>query len=121
MNFDKYSDDFLVAFLDLLETNVAVDAGPYSSYRNFDVRVLKDRIKHEISNRCKNRRTLSGDIIFLLESSDYVNLSQEIDGRWIAEVESVPGAMAYGSTPHEARNAALAIALRVMAEKFENG
>jgi len=35
----------------------------------------------------------------------------ETDGRWIAEIPEVPGAMAYGTTEHEAINKSYAIAL----------
>lgn len=31
-----------------------------------------------------------------------VEVDREVDGRWIAEITSVPGAMAYGSTEGEA-------------------
>lgn len=31
-----------------------------------------------------------------------IELEQEQDGRWIAEVVELPGVMAYGSTAHEA-------------------
>lgn len=39
-----------------------------------------------------------------------VEVEREVDGRWIAEVTAVPGAMAYGSTVEEAIVAARAIA-----------
>lgn len=38
-------------------------------------------------------------------------LDREEDGRWIAQVVNVPGAMAYGKTSEEALSAAKAIAL----------
>ena len=38
----------------------------------------------------------------------------ETDGRWLAEVIDVPGAMAYGASKSEAIAAAKAIALRVL-------
>lgn len=40
-----------------------------------------------------------------------ISTEQEASGRWIAEVESVPGALAYGDTLEEASLQALAIAL----------
>jgi predicted RNase H-like HicB family nuclease len=46
---------------------------------------------------------------------------QEVDGRWIAEVPEIPGAMAYGSTREEAIAKAEALALRVLAERIEHG
>jgi len=38
-----------------------------------------------------------------------LELEQEEDGRWIAEIPSTPGALAYGSTPEEAVAKAKAI------------
>ena len=40
-----------------------------------------------------------------------VESEHEEDGRWIAVVREVPGALAYGATKAEARDAALAIAV----------
>lgn len=45
----------------------------------------------------------------------------EEDGRWIAEVIEVPGAMAYGASREEAIQRAESLALRVLAEQFEHG
>ena len=45
----------------------------------------------------------------------------EDDGRWIAEVPALPGVLSYGSTDAEARCKATALALRVIAERVENG
>jgi predicted RNase H-like HicB family nuclease len=45
-----------------------------------------------------------------------VEIEQEEDGRWIAEVREMPGVMAYGSTPKEAHARVEALALRVVAE-----
>lgn len=46
---------------------------------------------------------------------------QEEDGRRIADVVEIPGAMAYGSTSHEAIARVQALALRVLAERIECG
>ena len=40
-----------------------------------------------------------------------IELDREGDGRWIAEVPKVPGAMAYGNTKQEAVRRAYAVAL----------
>lgn len=57
-----------------------------------------------------------------LSGMDYtIELEQETDGRWIAEVINLPGVMAYGATREEAFAKAQALALRVEAEKLENG
>ena len=42
---------------------------------------------------------------------------REEDGRWLAEVCDLPGALAYGSTAAEAATEAQALALRVLAER----
>ena len=46
---------------------------------------------------------------------------QEDDGRWIAEVPELPGALAYGENAQEAMAKAEALALRVLAERLEQG
>jgi len=43
----------------------------------------------------------------------------ETDGRWIAEISDLPGALAYGSTEEEAMTRVEALALRVLAERLE--
>ena len=50
-----------------------------------------------------------------------VELEQEADGRWIAEVVELPGVLAYGATPDEARAKVQALALRVLADRLEHG
>jgi len=44
---------------------------------------------------------------------------REEDGRWIAEIESLPGVLAYGATRTEAQSRVEALALRVVADKIE--
>ncbi len=50
-----------------------------------------------------------------------VKFSRETDGRWIAEMPSLPGVMAYGTTKKEALQRTYAIALRTLADKVEEG
>jgi predicted RNase H-like HicB family nuclease len=50
-----------------------------------------------------------------------VELEQEDDGRWIAEVPELPGVMAYGESPSEAQARVQALALRVLADRLEHG
>jgi predicted RNase H-like HicB family nuclease len=45
----------------------------------------------------------------------------EEDGRWLAEVSQLPGAMAYGSSANEAMAKAEILALRVLAKRLEHG
>jgi len=46
---------------------------------------------------------------------------QESDGRWLAEVPEIPGALTYGATRAAAMAKAEAIALRALAECLERG
>ena len=50
-----------------------------------------------------------------------VEVELEDDGRWIAEVMAVPGALAYGTTRAEAVIRAQALALRALADRLESG
>ncbi len=50
-----------------------------------------------------------------------VETEQETDGRWIAEVPQIPGALAYGSSRQEAVARVQALGLRVLAERIEQG
>ena len=50
-----------------------------------------------------------------------IETERELDGRWIAEVMEIPGAMAYGETRKDAVAKAQALALRVIAERIEHG
>ncbi len=46
---------------------------------------------------------------------------KEDDGRWLAELMELPGAMAYGKTKDEAIAKADVLTLRVLAERLEHG
>jgi len=48
-----------------------------------------------------------------------VEIEQEDDGRWIAEVPDLPGVMSYGRTRQEAVAKTKALALRVLADRLE--
>ncbi len=50
-----------------------------------------------------------------------VEIEKEDDGRWIAEVPQLPGAMPYGSTKEEAVVKVEALVLRLLADKIEHG
>ena len=50
-----------------------------------------------------------------------VDVEREDDGRWIAEVPALPGVLAYATSEKEARAKAEALALRVIADRLENG
>jgi predicted RNase H-like HicB family nuclease len=48
-----------------------------------------------------------------------VEFEQEDDGRWLADIPELPGVMAYGATKRDAEVAAVALALRVLADRTE--
>lgn len=50
-----------------------------------------------------------------------VEIEQEEDGRWIAEVVDLPGVLAYENTSEEAQAKVQALALRVVADRLEHG
>ena len=50
-----------------------------------------------------------------------IEAEQEEDGRWIAEVLEIPGAIVYGTTRDQAIAGAKALALRALAERLEHG
>jgi predicted RNase H-like HicB family nuclease len=48
-----------------------------------------------------------------------VQIDREPDGRWLADVPSLPGVMCYAGTREEALARVQALALRVIAERLE--
>lgn len=50
-----------------------------------------------------------------------IELDREDDGRWIAEVPALPGVLCYGKDRDEAVAGVQALALRVIAERLEQG
>jgi predicted RNase H-like HicB family nuclease len=50
-----------------------------------------------------------------------IEVEQEEDGRWLAEVIDLPGVLVYGQTRDEAVARVQALALRVVAEQLEHG
>jgi len=50
-----------------------------------------------------------------------IEVEQEEDGRWIAEVPDISGAMIYGSSREEALARVKALALRVLADRLDHG
>lgn len=48
-----------------------------------------------------------------------IEIDQEEDGRWIAEIPDLPGVMVYGRTETEAISRVEALALRVVADRIE--
>jgi predicted RNase H-like HicB family nuclease len=50
-----------------------------------------------------------------------IEIEQEDDGRWLAEVSDLAGVLAYGETAQVAIAKVKAVALRVMADRLEHG
>ena len=50
-----------------------------------------------------------------------IEVEQEDDGRWIAEILEIPGVLVYASTQQQAISNVQALALRVIADKLEHG
>ncbi len=50
-----------------------------------------------------------------------VEVEQEEDGRWLAEVLELPGVLVYGQSQDAAVSKVQALALRVIAERLEHG
>lgn len=50
-----------------------------------------------------------------------IEVEREVDGRWIAEVAEIPGALAYGETREEAIARVEALILRVLADRLDQG
>ena len=51
----------------------------------------------------------------------HIELEQEEDGRWLAEVPALPGVLAYGATRAEAVQQVKTLSLRVLADRVEHG
>ncbi len=49
-----------------------------------------------------------------------IELEQETDGRWIAEIDELDGVLVYGETKDEAIRNVKTLALRVIADRLEN-
>ena len=49
-----------------------------------------------------------------------IEVEQEEDGRWLAEVVGLPGVMAYGANRMQAMAKAEALAFRALAERLEH-
>ncbi len=60
------------------------------------------------------------DTIFKKGDLMRIEIENEDDGRWIAEIPELPGVMAYGNTRNQAIAKAEALALRVMADRLEH-
>lgn len=50
-----------------------------------------------------------------------IEVEQEEDGRWLAEVPDLPGVMCYGQNRQEAVEKVQALSLRVLADRLDHG
>ncbi len=50
-----------------------------------------------------------------------IELEQETDGRWIAEIDVLNGVLVYGETREDAIKKVKILALQVIADRLENG
>ena len=50
-----------------------------------------------------------------------IEVEQEDDGRWLAEIPELAGVLAYGQTRQEAIGQAKALAFRVIADRLSHG
>ncbi len=50
-----------------------------------------------------------------------IEIEQEKDGRWIAEIPQIPGVIVYGETCDKAGSRVEVLALHVLAERIEYG
>ncbi|MGE5269330.1 MAG: type II toxin-antitoxin system HicB family antitoxin [Thiohalocapsa sp.] len=50
-----------------------------------------------------------------------IEIERKVDGRWIVEVSALPGVLVYGNSEKQARQKATALALRVIADRIEQG
>ena len=50
-----------------------------------------------------------------------IELEQETDWRWIAEIDALNGVLVYGETREEAIRKVKTLAFRVIADRLENG
>jgi predicted RNase H-like HicB family nuclease len=64
---------------------------------------------------------MGGQVAHNQHMSIAIELEREDDGRWIAEVPALAGVMAYGASRDEALRAVQMLALRVIADRLEQG
>jgi len=50
-----------------------------------------------------------------------IEIDQEEDGRWLAEVPELPGVLTYGQTRQQAIDRVQALGLRVLADRLDHG
>ena len=51
----------------------------------------------------------------------HIEIDREDDGRWIAEIPTLPGVLAYGISRQEAVERVQSLSLRVIADRLDHG
>jgi predicted RNase H-like HicB family nuclease len=74
-------------------------------------------MKNNTGRRPDARRSKTAILLKMFK----VEIEQEDDGRWIAEVPELPGVLAYGDSREQAVTRAQALSLRVLAERLDHG
>jgi len=76
-----------------------------------------EKLQNLAANTTKfNRQTKGAGIVPLT-----IEVEQEEDGRWLAEVPDLPGVLTYGPTRQEAIERAQVLSLRVLADRLDHG
>jgi predicted RNase H-like HicB family nuclease len=69
----------------------------------------------------ESSRSIRNPKVYGLMSYNFkIKFDRETDGRWIAEVSSLPGVLVYGKSKPEAAKKARVLALRVLAYRVES-
>jgi predicted RNase H-like HicB family nuclease len=69
----------------------------------------------------KLERATAGTYVWSVLMHLTIELEEEDDGRWIAEIPELPGVQVYGPTQAAAAQRVRALALRVLADRVESG
>jgi len=104
----------------------APDAVPFAAtFPRVSLLSLSCRVKHGAGERRNVGRTgfrVRVPRLYDSRMSEFtVEIERETDGRWIGEVTTLPGVLAYGASRDEAVAKAKALAFRVLAERLEHG
>jgi len=75
---------------------------------------------HRQPHRVTRRTIPAGDCRRREVTVFNIELEEETDGRWLAEVTELPGVMCYGADKAEAVAKVQALALRVVADRLEH-
>lgn len=101
--------------------NGAIDLGISCLPANYMVDVYSGAHKYNFSEHIEHSWQFSEEGTTPEGVIHTIDVEQETDGRWIAEVPEIPGVLVYASTTEEAVAKVQALALRVLAERLEHG